>query len=117
MAAVKVSRVVAPKAAMGAFQKQFGTKYQVYKPGLYAFREDFHIKNTGWAAIAVKVKQESNGTQFTFNPCISSVWYYLLYVFVVGIIAYAIIYPSVRPTVKEMEKEVESFIKSAPEFN
>ena len=117
MAKYRVGRVVTAKAAMEAFQKHFGTKYRVYKPGLYAFKEDFHIKKTGWAAVAVRVKQDSKGTEFKFYPCISSVWNYLFVILIAGIIAYIIIYPRVRPTVKDMEKEVRCFLENAPEFH
>lgn len=64
---------------------------------------DFAVKKSGWAGVAIRLKQEQDATTFVYAGFMPSAFLRAALLALIG-------YPVLRPKWQEMEKEVESFI-------
>jgi hypothetical protein len=90
-------------AAFEAFARHFTGKYDVYPTKIRS--RDFIVKESPWAGIGVRLKQEKDGASFVFTGMIPNP---ILQALFGGLLAYLLL----RPRWKVLEDDVADFIET-----
>ena len=109
MAIVRVAHRpnLTPERAMFAFERNFHSKYKIYKSGVML--RDFVVRKNSWTGVGVQLKQGDDETHFVFTAMMPSI---ILNILFGGLIAFLFL----RPSWKALENDVREFIETAADF-
>ena len=93
--------------AIEVFRDHFAGKYEVRKTR--DILSDFELQKSAGTGVKLKLRQDRDGTRFTYTASVPS---FLLRLFFVNLTGWLFL----RSSWKELEEEVGAFIENAPEF-
>ena len=93
--------------ARAIFAAHFAGKYEIVRSN--AMKRDFIVKQSDWAGVGVRLKQERTGTSFVFTGVMPNILLDAVFGGVAGSLF-------VRSSWKGLEAEIRRFINSEPLF-